>query len=328
MVFRRRKAEGGKETPLRLYYASDIHGTEVLWLKFLNAPKHYKAQVLVMGGDVTGKMVIPLVEDPPGVFTGKLFGRALRAESETELAALERRIRGNGMYPYRTTADEVAHIAGLPEAEREEWFESVMVHTFDEWIALADERLEGTGIRCFVMPGNDDPPRIEESIRKGRNVEACDEAVVEFEAYTMLSLGYSNRTPWDSPRELDEDDLYARIEALAGQVPDMSRCVFNLHVPPYDSRLDTAAELDDDFNMVLIGREPHMIPVGSTGVRRAIERYQPLAALHGHIHESAGMYRLGRTLCVNPGSDYHTGRISGCLVTLRGDQAQHQFVTG
>jgi Icc-related predicted phosphoesterase len=178
------------------------------------------------------------------------------------------------------------------------------------------------------MPGNDDPPRIEESIRKGRTVEACDEVVVEFEGYTMLSLGYSNRTPWDSPRELDEDDLYARIATLAKQVPDMSRCVFNLHVPPYDSRLDTAAELDADFNMVLIGKEPHMIPVGSTGVRQAIEEFQPLAALHGHIHESAGMNRIGRTLCVNPGSDYHTGRISGCLVTLRGDTAVHQFVTG
>ena len=141
MVFRRRKAEGGKETPLRLYYASDIHGTEVLWLKFLNAPKHYKAQVLVMGGDVTGKMVIPLVEDPPGVFTGKLFGRALRAESETELAALERRIRGNGMYPYRTTTDEVARIADLPDEEREQWFEGVMLNTFSRWLDQADERL-------------------------------------------------------------------------------------------------------------------------------------------------------------------------------------------
>jgi uncharacterized protein len=323
---RGKKAEGG-DAALRLYYASDIHGTEVLWKKFLNAPKYYKARVLVMGGDITGKVVIPVVQDGD-VWTAQLFGGNQRATTAAELDALERRIRGNGMYPYRTTAEEVARIAGLPEAEREEWFESVMVGTFDEWIALADERLEGTGLRCFVMPGNDDPPRIEESIRKGRNVEACDEAVVEFEDYTMLSLGYSNRTPWDSPRELDEDDLYDRIVALAERVPDMSRCVFNLHVPPYDSRLDTAAELDDDFNMVLIGKEPHMIPVGSTAVRRVIEEFQPLAALHGHIHESPGMNRIGRTLCVNPGSDYHTGRISGCLVTLRGTQAQHQFVTG
>src|SRR5690348_4468922 len=259
-----------------------------------------------MGGDITGKIVIPLVQEDDG-WSAQLFGSKLRATTDAEVDAIERRIRGNGMYPYRTTAAEVARISGLPEAEREEWFETVMVHTFDQWIALADVRLEGTDIRCFVMPGNDDPPRIEDSIRRGRNVEACDEAVVEFDGYSMLSLGYSNRTPWDSPRELDEDDLYRRVEALALQAGEMERCIFNLHVPPYASQLDTAAELDDDFNIVLIGKEPHMIPVGSTAVREAIERFQPLAALHGHVHESPGATRIGRTLCLNPGSEYHTG---------------------
>jgi len=324
-LFRRRKAEGGDA--LRLYYASDIHGTEVLWKKFLNAPKYYNAKVLVMGGDITGKVVIPVVRDGEE-WTAGLFGGHQRARTDAELEALERRIRGNGMYPYRTTREEVDRISGLSEQERESWFESVMLKTFDEWIALADERLEGSGVRCFVMPGNDDPFALEDSIARGRNVESCDGAVVAFDGYSMLSLGYSNRTPWDSPRELDEDELYRRIVRLAEDVTDMSRCLFNLHAPPYDSRLDTAAELDAEFNMVLIGKEPHMIPVGSTAVREAIERFQPLAALHGHIHESPGANRIGRTLCVNPGSDYQTGRISGCLVTLRGDRAVHQFVTG
>jgi Icc-related predicted phosphoesterase len=328
VVFRRRKAEGGGGAALRLYYASDIHGTEVLWLKFLNAPKYYKARVLVMGGDVTGKMVIPLVEDPAGVYTSQLFGRTERAVDDAQLATLERRIRGNGMYPYRTTAAEVAEIADLPEEEREHWFEGVMLQTFARWLEQADERLAVSGIRCFVMPGNDDPTSLEEQLSASQHVEPCDERVVEFEGYTMLSLGYSNRTPWDSPRELDEDELYRRIEGLATQVEDVSRCIFNLHVPPYDSGLDTAAELDNDFNMVLVGKEPHMIPVGSTAVREAIERFQPIAALHGHIHESAGATRIGRTLCVNPGSDYHTGRIAGCLVNLSGETARHQFVTG
>jgi Icc-related predicted phosphoesterase len=328
VVFRRRKAEGGGGAPLRLYYASDIHGTEVLWLKFLNAPKHYKAKVLVMGGDVTGKMVIPLVEGPAGVYNAQLFGRAEHAGSEAELAALERRIRGNGMYPYRTSADEVASISDLPEEERELWFEGVMLQTFSRWLHQADERLEETGVRCFVMPGNDDPTSLEDQLSASQHVEACDERIVEFDGYTMLSLGYSNRTPWDSPRELDEDELYRRIERMASQVDDVSRCIFNLHVPPYDSGLDTAAELDSDFHMVLVGKEPHMIPVGSTAVREAIERFQPIAALHGHIHESAGATRIGRTLCLNPGSDYHTGRIAGCLVNLDGETARHQFVTG
>jgi len=326
-LFKRKKEAEGDDA-LRLYYASDIHGTEVLWKKFLNAPKVYNAQVLVMGGDITGKVVIPIVREHDGTWSARLFGGRQEARDEAELDGLERRVRGNGMYPYRTTHAEVDRIAGLPEQEREQWFESVMLHTFGEWITLADERLAGTGTRCFVMPGNDDPQALEDCIRQGTNVESCDEAVVEFDGYTMLSLGYSNRTPWDSPRELDEDQLYQRIHDLSEQVPDMRRCVFNLHVPPYDSRLDTAAELDENFKMVLIGKEPHMIPVGSTAVRQAIEEYQPLASLHGHIHESPAANRIGRTLCINPGSDYHTGRIAGCLVTLRDDRVVHQFVTG
>jgi uncharacterized protein len=326
-LFRRSKAEGG-ETALRLYYASDIHGTEVLWRKFLNAPKVYSARVLVMGGDITGKMVIPIVAQGDGAWSATLFERHERMAGEAEVEALEKRIRGNGMYPYRTTAEEVARIAGLSEGEQERWFEGVMLDTFRRWMALADERLEGTDIRCFVMPGNDDPPSLEGPIREAARVESCDGKIVSFDGHTMLSVGYSNRTPWNSPRELDEDDLYARIAELADQVDDHERAVWNIHVPPHDSQLDTAAELDDDFNMVLIGKQPHLIPVGSTAVREAIQRYQPLVALHGHIHESPGATRIGRTLCLNPGSDYHTGRISGCLVNMRGERVNHQFVAG
>jgi Icc-related predicted phosphoesterase len=315
------------EPVLRLYYASDIHGTELLWRKFLNAPSHYSARVLVMGGDITGKSVIPIVAENGG-WTAYLYGRKEQAQDEAELDLLERRIRGNGMYPYRATAAEVEQIAGLPEDEREAWFEEVMVDTFRQWMALADERLEGSGVRCFVMPGNDDPPRLEQPIVESRHVESCDGRVVDFDGYTMLSLGYSNRTPWNSPRELDEDDLYRRIADLAEQVSDMTRCVFNLHVPRYNSRLDTAAEIDAEWRPVVIANQLHMIPVGSTAVREAIERFQPLVALHGHIHESPGATKIGRTLCVNPGSDYASGRLSGCLVNLRGEGVAHQFVHG
>ncbi len=320
-----RKLKG--ESPLRLYYASDIHGTEVLWRKFLNAPRYYSARVLVMGGDIAGKTVVPIIEQN-GRWVAHLYSREEHAETEAELEQLEQRIRGNGMYPYRAAAAEVARIADLDEKEREIWFEGVIVETFRGWMALADERLENTDVRCFVMPGNDDPASLEQPIAESRHIESCDERAVEFDGYTMLSLGFSNRTPWNSPRELDEDELYRRIAELAEQVPDLSRCVFNLHAPPYDSRLDTAAELDDELRPVLIGNQPHMIPVGSTAVREAIERFQPLVALHGHIHESPGAARIGRTLCLNPGSDYASGRISGCLVNFRGETVTHQFVDG
>jgi Icc-related predicted phosphoesterase len=320
-----RKKEGGGASATRLYYASDIHGSAVLWRKFLNAAAAYKAQVLVMGGDVTGKVVVPLVEREDG-FHVDLFGARSVVTGE-ELEKMEQKIRDNGMYPHRMSVAEVEQVAALSEEEREGWFADVMRQTFDGWLALADERLD-PATRCFVMPGNDDPAGVDTSIEAAAKVEACDDAVVSFGDHTMISLGYANTTPFDSPRELPEDELYRRICALADQAGPMERCIFNLHVPPYDSSLDTAPALDENLAVVMSGSAPKMIPVGSRAVREAIERYQPLLSLHGHVHESPGATRIGRTLSINPGSDYHTGRIAGCLINLKGDTVRHQFVTG
>ncbi len=327
-IFRRKSGAGSGNGGLRLYYASDIHGTEVLWRKFLHAPQAYRAPVIVMGGDVTGKAVIPLVEEPDGAVTAELFGQPERAATPEERDVLEHRIRSNGMYPHAMSRAEVERVAGLTVEEREAWFADVMLVTFDRWLALAAERLSDPAIRCFVMPGNDDPPGVDAAIERAARVEACDGRTVEFGGYTMVSLGYSNITPFDSPRELEEDELYRRVEALAEQIDDMSHCIFNLHVPPYDSQLDTAPQLDDELRVVATAGQPNMIPVGSTAVRELIERFQPVLALHGHVHESRGTIRIGRTLCVNPGSDYHTGRISGALLHLRSGRADYQFVVG
>jgi Icc-related predicted phosphoesterase len=322
-LFRRKDKDA--EPATRLYYASDIHGSEVLWRKFLNAAAAYRAEVLVMGGDVTGKVVVPLVEGPDG-FHVELFGVSQEVPAD-EVEEMEHRIRSNGMYPHRMTSAEVARVATLGEEAKEAWFAEVMRETFDGWLALADERL-ADDIRCFVMPGNDDPAGVDRSIEDAAKVEACDDRIVEFADHTMISLGYANPTPFDSPRELPEDELFRRVSLLADQVESMERCIFNLHVPPYDSSLDTAPALTDDLEVVMSGSAPKMIAVGSTAVRELIERYQPLLSLHGHVHESAGATTIGRTLCINPGSDYHTGRISACLLQLRDGTVRHQFVTG
>ena len=321
----RKKEGGGSAGAARMYYASDIHGSEVLWRKFLNAAGAYRASVLVMGGDVTGKVVVPLVEQADG-FHVDLFGQRTVVTGDA-VEEMEHKIRNNGMYPHRMSAEEVSRVAGLTEEQREEWFAEVMRRTFDGWLALADERL-GADTRCFVMPGNDDPAGVDDAIEAATKVEACDGRAVAFGEWTMISLGYANRTPFDSPRELTEEQIFERVSALADELGDMSRAIFNLHVPPYDSSLDTAPELDDDLAVVMSGSAPKMIGVGSTAVRELIERYQPMLSLHGHVHESPGAVNIGRTLSINPGSDYHTGRIAGVLIQLKGDTARHQFVTG
>jgi uncharacterized protein len=314
-------------TSIRLYYASDIHGTEGLWRKFLNAAAAYHASVIVMGGDIAGKVVVPLAERAEG-WELELFGHRELLHSEEQALEAEQRIRANGMYPYRMSAAEIRRVAELPEEERERWFAQVTLENFERWLALAEERLADSEVRCFLMPGNDDPPGIDEAVQRARRVESCDERIVEFDGHEMVSLGYSNLTPFHSPRELDEDELYRRVERLADQLQQPRRAIFNFHVPPYDSTLDTAAELDASLTVVTVAGEPKLIPVGSTAVRELIERYQPLLSLHGHVHESPGATRIGRTLCINPGSAYHTGRIAGCLVKLEGERARHQFVTG
>ncbi len=104
------------------------------------------------------------------------------------------------------------------------------------------------------------------------------------------------------------------------KVKNLETAVFCIHVPPYDTFIDQAPMLEDDLRIAVKGGHTHMIPVGSTAVRNIIEKYQPLVALHGHIHESPGRVKLGRTECLNPGSEYAEGILKGFLVELNGSK--------
>lgn len=311
-----------------IYYASDIHGSELLWRKFLNAGPFYKAKIVIMGGDLTGKGIVPLISTN-GAWRGAFMGRDVAAREGPELDALEDDILFNGMYPYRCTRDE-ADALSADVLLQDALFERLAAETVTRWLALADERLPASVDGCYVMPGNDDVWSIDAAFQDGQRVRNCDQQVIDLGGgYSLVSLGFSNPTPWDSPRELSEEELAARIATLVEQVPDPRRALFNLHVPPIDTGLDTVTELDADFKPVFRGGRPVMIPAGSSAVREAIERYQPLLGLHGHIHESKGVARIGRTVCVNPGSTYNSGQIDGALIRLDGDKAPGvQFTSG
>ena len=141
----------------------------------------------------------------------------------------------------------------------------------------------------------------------------------------MISCGWSNRTPWHTPREMDEDDLERRIEKMAAEVTRPERAVFNLHVPPARTAIDLAPALDDSLKPVVKGGAVVMESVGSEAVRRVLERHQPMLGLHGHIHESRGAVRLGRTLSINPGSEYGDGILRGALIELDGRQGDQEL---
>lgn len=326
----RRRNKGGDRTAsatLDLYYASDVHGSDQCWRKFLGAGRFYKVSALIMGGDLTGKAIVPITIDGES-FTAHFLGEDQSGKGADALGKLEGAIRYNGMYPWPASAGEVAE-AHADAAIREQLFEQVIVDELRRWIDLADERMAEYGIDVYVMPGNDDPWSCDAVIEGAVHVQACDDRIVRVGDYEMISCAYANPTPWDSPRELDEDELYGRMKRMAEQLESPETAIFNLHVPPYDSGLDTANEINPDLTVVFKSGQPNPIPVGSTAVRQLIEEYQPLLALHGHIHESRGEARIGRTLCINSGSEYNSGRIHGVTAKLTPDEVvSYQFVIG
>jgi len=311
-----------------IYYASDIHGSNRCFRKFLNAAKFYKANVLVMGGDVLGKAIIFLEETRPGIYVTQERGQRLELTSEADVQEFEKIAADKGLYTYRCREGERDALYAAGEVESV--FERLMKERLIEWITLADERLAGSGVRCYIMGGNDDPPEVLNALDAGRIVHNPEGAPVELdEVSEMISLGWSNPTPWNTPRECSEDELAQRIDALMMQVKRPGALVMNLHVPPFKSGLDEAPELNADFKVQSNLGQTRFKPVGSTAVRAAIERYQPLLGLHGHIHEAHASCKIGRTVCINPGSDYSEGVLHGVLATLhKGKLRGHQMVSG
>jgi Icc-related predicted phosphoesterase len=299
---------------LRLYYASDVHGSDVCWRKFLNAAGFYEVGTLIMGGDLCGKGLAPVIRTNGG-WTMPLAGEERHVSSEEELEELEKLVLQSGFYPRRMTQHEFERISA-DKASLDAMFEQAIVDGIRRWMTVADERLGRSEAVAYVMPGNDDPWAIDEVLAGAKKVVPCDEKIIEVHGHELLSFGWSNETPWHTARELDEPRLYARIKKLGEQLESPSTAIFNIHVPPYASGLDMAMELDETLTPVLIGGQPHEIPVGSSAVRQLIEEYQPALALHGHIHECRGIVHIGRTICINPGSDYGTGHIHGTVVEL------------
>jgi Icc-related predicted phosphoesterase len=311
----------------KFLFATDIHGSERCWKKLVNSGAFYDVETIILGGDMTGKGIQAIVEASPGSYRTDFLGETVEASGESELAKLEQRVRAAGFYPSRMTRDAYEEFAGSPEVQ-EKLFETLMAKTIEGWLEFAEEKLKGTGRRIIVTAGNDDPLFINDLFTGSSVVVMAERQVVHLDDdHEMINEGFSNPTPWHTHREMDEDSLYEVIRQQAEQVKDIKNAIFNLHVPPYNSKLDEAPLLDENLRPVDGGRT--YVPVGSKAVRKAIETYQPLLGLHGHVHEARGSAEIGRTLCLNPGSNYTEGILSGYIVLLERDRVRgFQPVTG
>ena len=308
----------------RIFFTTDVHASDRCFRKFLNAAKVFKADALILGGDITGKVLVLITEIPDGTFKLTLFGRETVVKKD-RLKETQKALLDAGQYSFVTTSEELSEIQA-EKSKSDKIFNEVMVKAVRTWVELAEERLRGTNTKCYISPGNDDRFEIDEVLLDSGQVINPENKVVELAGGSeMITLGYANPTPWHSPRELSEAKLREMIEALASNVRRPETAVFNLHVPPIDTQLDKAPAVSHDFNYVKEGLGIKFIHAGSSAVRESIERHNPMLGLHGHIHESKGFEKVGRTLCVNPGSEYSDGILRGALVDLEGGKV-HDFM--
>ena len=297
----------------KLFFATDIHGSDICWSKFLNAGKFYEVDILILGGDMTGKAVVPFIHQGGKNYKVSLLEQDFPVTNDDELTDIQKRVRSRGYYPYLTNPDEMSELEKDPDRVHQIFLQEVL-NVFQQWMDLADKKLDGTGMKVYCCPGNDDMFKVDEIVRASKSVTLAEGLVIPIDSdHEMIASGWSNRTPWDTYREEDEEQLEARYEAMIS------------NVPPYKSGLDEAPELDEDLRPVLAGQS--LKPVGSTALRKVIQETKPLLGLHGHIHEGRGATRIGKTLCINPGSMYEQGTLLGAIITLGKNKIKNYVLT-
>lgn len=324
----------GKAAATRIFYATDLHGSEVTWRKFINSAQFYNADVLICGGDLMGKVVVPLVRTSGSTWRASLQGQTHELATASELNSFTQRLGTLGHYWVELDEDEYEGYIG-DEGRVERLFDELAKERLRKWVAFAEERLSGTHIRCLITGGNDDTDDVLAAMEEldTDRVVPCEGRVVALDDHhTVASLGYSTPTPWNTPRELPDEEIGARIEKLLEQVADPSACLFNFHVPPLDSGLDSCVKLDSTVwppAPVVENGQPVIFGAGSRSVREAIERYHPLVSLHGHIHEARGINKYGDIASINPGSEYGEGILRGVIVNVVGNSVSAaQFTSG
>jgi len=306
----------------RIFFSADTHGNTVVWRKWLSAVQVYKADVLIFAGDLTGKAIVP-VFDYGDHYEAEVLGQKRKAKTKEELQKLLDFIEGLSYYYIVATPEEIQEIAADPKKQAE-LFERLMKERMKKWLDLIIEKLNLNEVLPIVMPGNDDEQYIDEVIKsyEDRGIVYPLDKVVEIPlGYAIISHEYVNPTPWNTPREAPEPKLKKMLEqkikwAMDKGYTNFDKIIFNFHCPPWNTKLDLAPKLTKDLKPVYIGGKPVMVHVGSKAVREVIEKYQPILGLHGHIHESYASDKIGRTVVLNPGSEYSEGILRGFVVEL------------
>lgn len=278
----------------------------------------YEVDVMMLCGDLTGKMLVPLVKQEDGYYTD-YFGAPKVLKTEEEVANIERILEGSGIYPFRTTWNEVRQLQD-DSKKVERMTNEAIKRRMTEWIELLLREVDTRKVKALVMPGNDDIFDVDEIIRnyEDKGIIYPLEKVVEINGFEVISYDHVNPSPWDTPREASEDQIAKAVEKQISKLSNVKKAIFNFHCPPYGTQLDLAPELDKTLKPVMRGGQVN-IHVGSKAIRAALLKHKPMLGLHGHIHESTAAVSLEGVPIFNPGSEYGEGVLRGFVIELSKD---------
>ncbi len=314
----------------RIYFVSDLHGSEICFRKFLNSVPIYRPDLLIYGGDIMGKLLQPIFRRDDR--TCRWYPSADRFEDfpKEALPQVERRIADQGRYSLLTTREEWEERLKHP-AELEAFCREIGKERVRAWLRLVAERLLPKNLPLVMNVGNDDTDGVLEILRRDApaNVLVPEGQMVRAGPYEIYGCGYANMTPWHCPRDLEEADLQKVLDRTAGQIDSPRRTILDIHAPPINTSLDLAPDLDANLKPRTVSGQRLLTHVGSSSVRQLIESVRPVVGLHGHIHESMAVDDLQGTPVYNPGSVYFSGVLQGLILTLDdGRVVDHLFVTG
>ena len=301
---------------MRIFLAADPHGSQMTWDKMCRAPKVFKADVAMMCGDLTGKAIMPIIQEKEDRWYAQPQGKKKTFKKQKDLDKFISFTKNEGYYPKILTPDELEKLKETKGAITQ-LFQDLMVERMQEWMDMANERIPEE-VMIVVNAGNDDDYVIDKVIDDDSRIINPLKKVIDVRGNPMISLEWVNNTPWDTHRECPEEEMLEKLEVEFARLDtdDYSNVLCNFHDPPFNSGLDTAPTLNEDHSIKKSGAMEVLGPVGSKSVRAVIEKYEPLLGMHGHIHESHGFRKIGRTLCVNPGSEYREGILKGFIINI------------
>ena len=299
---------------MRILFLCDLHGSEILLNKAILATSSYDIDLLILSGDIAGKDIRPIIKNKDKYILE--YEGEKQTFTQKEVENIKVKLCGLGHYYFDISLDDYRIL------EKDKIFkilDNKILERVDNWLNKVISLIDLQRTSVIITPGNDDILGIDELIKKAETngLHYGLKGPIKIEDFEIVSLDYTNHTPWKTMREMSEEELEIAIKERIENVKDFDNTIFNFHCPPYNTKLDIAPEVDDNLRFVINpGRGFHYIHVGSISILNSIRKYQPLLSLHGHIHESQGFDYIGKTLSLNPGSEFNKGILNAYIIEI------------